>query len=957
MFSKALSSFTSNITGNYVLSAQPTSTAGPWRIFDAKRKATGKAASIFVFDPKTLVAQGGSLGGRGGGTASLKRAHEEVAERLRREASSLARLRHPSILELQEPVEETRNGGLMFATEAVTASLAGLLQEKDELERGLGAGRGSRYVVEDPTDGTRRRRELEIDELEIQKGLLQLGKGLEFLHESAGLVHANLTPDAILINAKGDWKISGLSFCGSHESTTSATANTMPPINLHEVLIHDPRLPKSVQLNLDFTSPDFVLDNHLTASADIFSLGLIILALYNTPHTSPLSTSNSLSTYKRLFATSSTIPTQNNNFLLPTTKPLPPRLAQELLPRLITRRPAQRLTAREFQEASYFDNILVSTIRFLDALPAKTTAEKTAFLRGLPRILAQFPKSVLERKVLPALLEEMKDRELLALILGNVFAMVRIMPTGKRAFGTLVVPRLREIFVGGLGNTSGRAGKGEAVERDLSKEAGLMVLLENMPVVVENCGGKEFKEDVLPILLLALDSPTHGLVDVALGTLGTVLPVLDFSTIKHELFPAIAAVFAKTSSLAIKIKGLEAFYVLCGGSPNNDGVEDGEDGLNGIGVTDKKRANDASSSAILDKFTIQEKIVPLLKGIKTKEPGVMMAALKVFGRVGEVADTEFLAMDVLPVLWNMSLGPLLDLQQFQGFMGLIKRIGGRIERERVEQLRQMGGNGSAGVGTKRGAKASQVGMSMNGLQNGGEEEQDFESLVSGRAQGKGQAGGDDLMDGWNTAPAVGNRTTSSTLQTSANNVPRFSWQSSAVPAGAAVSTPSTQARRPQNGVAALTGLRPTSTLQPQSRTITPDLGSFAALTPASQFSAPLQPSLAGGGTTVNLPMRAQQRQQPLSPTYPQNTGGGDGGIDWSAATHNNGSNWAAQRPAPAPTAAMKTPGFALPPPPMSPGAANNFQRPLGTGTGGIGVSNSNAGVQPKSGLDRYESLL
>jgi SCY1-like protein 2 len=106
------------------------------------------------------------------------------------------------VLELAEPVEETRGGGLMFATEPVTASLAGLLQEKDEQEKAGGVnGRRSRYVIEE-ADGQKRRRELEIDELEIQKGLLQIAKGLEFLHESAGLVHANLTPEAIFINAK-----------------------------------------------------------------------------------------------------------------------------------------------------------------------------------------------------------------------------------------------------------------------------------------------------------------------------------------------------------------------------------------------------------------------------------------------------------------------------------------------------------------------------------------------------------------------------------------------------------------------------------------------------------------------------------------------------------------------------------------------------------------------------------
>jgi SCY1-like protein 2 len=202
MFSNALKSFQSNISSNYTLSPQPTSFSGPWKIFDAKKKSTGKAASVFVFDKKSLEPPGGtSLGGRSG-AAALKRAHEEVVERLKKEASSLARLRHPSILELAEPVEDTRGGGLMFATEPVTASLTGLLQEKDDEERAGGVGgRRSRYVV-DESGGQKRRRELEIDELEIQKGLLQIAKGLEFLHESAGLVHANLTPDAIFVNAK-----------------------------------------------------------------------------------------------------------------------------------------------------------------------------------------------------------------------------------------------------------------------------------------------------------------------------------------------------------------------------------------------------------------------------------------------------------------------------------------------------------------------------------------------------------------------------------------------------------------------------------------------------------------------------------------------------------------------------------------------------------------------------------
>lgn len=914
MFSNALKSFTSNISANYSIAPQPSSTSGPWKIFDAKRKSTGKAASVFVLDRKSLEPQSGGLGSSRGGGSSLKSAHQEVVERLKREASSLARLRHPSILELAEPVEETSKGGLMFATEPVTASLASLLAEKDEQERSGGVGgRGSRFVVEEQ-DGTRHRRELEIDELEIQKGLLQLGKGLEFLHESAGLVHANLTPDAILVNAKGDWKIAGLGFCGPHESCTAATS--LVPIQLFEVLNHDPRLPRGVQLNLDYTSPDFVLDNTVVASADMFSLGLLILALYNSPHSSPLSTGGSLSSYKRIFSNASSVPTQNNNFLVPTSHPLPTKLKTELLPKLITRRPANRLTAKEFQEASYFDNILVSTMRFLDALPAKTPNEKAQFMRGLPRIMPQFPKSVLEKKVLPALLEEMKDKDILALIMTNVFAMVKAMPNGKRAFTERVVPRLREIFL---------AKPTAGAERDTSKEGGLMVLLENMETAAQNCSGKEFRDNILPVILLALESPTHGLVDAALQTLPHVLPVLDFSTIKNELFPVIANGFAKTSSLAIKVRGLEAFYVLCGGGPDGS-----DDDLNGIGVSDKKSSS--SSSIILDRFTVQEKVVPLLKGIKTKEPGVMMAALRVFKQVGEVADTDFLAMDVLPLLWTFSLGPLLNLQQFQAFMELIKTLSGRIEREQTRKLQELG---SSNGGTAMGSKAfnsRSAASSTNNLSNG--DETDFEALVSGRKPGM-NGNNNDLMNDWG-AP------TSATAKPAQHQLPQsttsFSWQ-----------TPS----QPSTTTTGMGG----NTLRAQqqfqtSRAITPDqtLSSFASLTPSSPWSQPLQPSApAASSSAVGMPLRPAQSNMGMS--MASNNQGSS--IDWSAAAAGkSGSGLGASS-----ASSFANKGFAIPPPPMSPQATGNQQRQQQQGFQGSNWSSTGTGTGQKSGLDKYESLI
>lgn len=255
---------------------------------------------------------------------------------------------------------------------------------------------------------------------------------------------------------------------------------------MSEVLHLDTRLPRVIQMNLDYTSPDFVLDNNLTSSADMFSLGLLCIALYNSPHRSPLDCNSSITTYKRLFQSSSSVPNQSNNFLA--SRPLPKDLSNNVLPRLITRRPAQRMNAKEFQESEYFDNILVSTIRFLDEFPAKTANEKSQFLKGLIKVLPSFPKSVMEKKVLPALLDELKDRELISLILHNVFKIIELLPSGRRAFGDKIRPSLKEIFV-----TNAKP----AEEKDTARDAGLTIILEQLTVITDNCSGKEFKDGTI----------------------------------------------------------------------------------------------------------------------------------------------------------------------------------------------------------------------------------------------------------------------------------------------------------------------------------------------------------------------------------------------------------------------------------------------------------------------------
>lgn len=415
--------------------------------------------------------------------------------------------------------------------------------------------------------------------------------------------------------------------------------------------------------------------------------------------------------------------------------------------------------------------------------------------------------------------------------------------------------------------------------------------------------------------------------DKSLGCLPAILAVLDFSTIKNEVFPVVAAVFSKTSSLGIKIRGLEAFVILCGGSiGDNAGLSDGLDG-----ALSTLKVSKASSSTILDKYTVQEKVVPLMSAMKTKEPGVMMAALAVFRQVGRIADTNFLAMDVLPILWSFSLGPLLNLEQFQEFMTLIKSLSTRIEQEQTRKLRDLSSSSTNGhSNTSRSNDLMNIG-STNALSIGtngvdGVGQSDFERLVLGKGATNGTSH-DILADSLRPAPQRG--------QSSQAQAPVFSWSTP-------VMSPNSNATNYNGG---------------GSRAITPDysLNSFATANPISIGASKNVQSLSNG-------LSALTAMQPRTPTTP-----------WPSAISTNNaaptasyfqpsqlqSNFTMTSP---PQTTNAYSNFSIAPPPSQVQHANTpsaYSGTLEASLNGVTSQSSAASTQQpqKRGLDAYESLL
>lgn len=92
--------------------------------------------------------------------------------------------------------------------------------------------------------------------------------------------------------------------------------------------------------------------------------------------------------------------------------------------------------------------------------------------------------------------------------------------------------------------------------------------------------------------------------------------------------------------------------------------------------------------------------------------------------------TRAVATLILPQLWAMSIGPLLNADQFAKFMSVIKRLSTRVEDEHSKQLGELRRlEESSGMGNGVGRTNGTNGASSHGIGRDGEI--DFESLVMG----------------------------------------------------------------------------------------------------------------------------------------------------------------------------------------------------------------------------------
>jgi len=341
---------------NYQLENQVAS-CFPWVIYSARSKKEGSPnahVSAWVLDKKTLLA---------GANARLSgRRLDALLELCRKEVQHLARLKHPSVLRLISPLEETRTQ-LVFLSEPIFASVDDVLHSGDgHLPAALEA----------------ERRALNVSELEIKHGLLQVTDALHFLHHDAGLAHRAVSPASLLITKAGAWKLAGFRFAAPLDAYATASTDVFDYANPDHSL-----LGRALQPLVAYSAPELVIprlapSRPLLPAGDVFSLALVAYELLT--KRSLLPSSCSVGEYEsRVLAMPSGDMSQ-----------VPSSFATTLR-QMLAMTPDARLPTAAFSGCAYFAGDLhLRALKFLDNALQKDVQQRAAFLADLPSMLPNF---------------------------------------------------------------------------------------------------------------------------------------------------------------------------------------------------------------------------------------------------------------------------------------------------------------------------------------------------------------------------------------------------------------------------------------------------------------------------------------------------------------------------------------------------------------------------------------
>lgn len=639
--------FKSGIRGIYDVLNNPSFVSEPWYIYPAKHKTSGKLASVFIFDKSKFESTIVKLCSSMSNTKNPKVIISECYELIKHEVNQLSKLKHPQILTVFEILEETKLK-FLFASELVTDNL--LTIDFDN----------------------------KLDELSIQKGLLEICKGVQFLHNYGSIIHMNLQPSSIFINQQGDWKLAGFRFIQNlNEISPSERENFF--------IMNNTSIVPFVNQNLNFMAPELVIDNlsKLDFSNDIWSLGCLIFFIYNKGkyliECFDLSNISDFKTEFRKFE--SKFYNHRVSDLKYVLKDVPPKL-YSIFPSILARRPNDRLTIDQVIDLDYFNSGLVKAMWFVDEFSTKSLEDRLVFLRGLLEVidgklfLDQFPQNFKTNKLVPLLIEFLRGElsinlakdELTSTRIDSVcYAFEITLRIGSTLSNLSFHDRIFDhLFV----IEKKKKNKTDYFDKLINFSVKVrLTLIMNLETLIEKLNDKDLVDLLKKSSSLMLTFPSNEAhykaeqvqtQDLFLKKTDLFIGKFDFPYIKNTFFPLICQVFKTTTILSTKLATIKVF-------------EDVVDG------------------SVIDKLIVIEQILPIFQNLKSRDKRIVSTVLSFFLKLSQndhiLLDLETIVESILPICLKLVFGCQECTQaEFKGYMKKIQEIQDYLSRRKLTDL-------------------------------------------------------------------------------------------------------------------------------------------------------------------------------------------------------------------------------------------------------------------------------
>ncbi|XP_015008013.2 SCY1-like protein 2 isoform X1 [Macaca mulatta] len=567
-----------------------------WKIFNGTKKSTKQEVAVFVFDKKLI-------------DKYQKFEKDQIIDSLKRGVQQLTRLRHPRLLTVQHPLEESRDC-LAFCTEPVFASLANVLGNWENL----------------PSPISPDIKDYKLYDVETKYGLLQVSEGLSFLHSSVKMVHGNITPENIILNKSGAWKIMGFDFCVS--STNPSEQEPKFPCKEW-----DPNLPSLCLPNPEYLAPEYILSVSCETASDMYSLGTVMYAVFNKGK--PIFEVNKQDIYKSFSRQLDQLSRLGSSSLTNI-----PEEVREHVKLLLNVTPTVRPDADQMTKIPFFDDVGAVTLQYFDTLFQRDNLQKSQFFKGLPKVLPKLPKRVIVQRILPCLTSEFVNPDMVPFVLPNVLLIAE--ECTKEEYVRLILPELGPVFK-----------QQEPIQI-------LLIFLQKMDLLLTKTPPDEIKNSVLPMVYRALEAPSIQIQELCLNIIPTFANLIDYPSMKNALIPRIKNACLQTSSLAVRVNSL-----VCLGKI--------------LEYLDKWFVLD-DILPFLQQIPSKEPAVLM---------GILGIYKCTFTHKKLGITKEQLAGKVLPHLIPLSIENNLNLNQFNSFISVIKEMLNRLESEHKTKLEQL----------------------------------------------------------------------------------------------------------------------------------------------------------------------------------------------------------------------------------------------------------------------------